>query len=387
MAACNDSLLHELLKEQFASNVSRWGDDVINGNGCYVRNGSDNAPDMRLDDAGLMAAGLQVYAFLTPPVMVLGILGNTVSLRVFTSKFMRRLSSSYYLVTLSASHLLVLLSYVLLEWLNKGLPQWPGGHRVPVININVVCHLFLYFSYTSRFVSTWVIVLFSLERFTAICLPTYRRKLCSKRSARRLIVLLLVASALLCLYKPLLSGVHRTNEANPDSVACTRDKNHARLIFVLDSIYGFTITALPFLIIPALNVIILRRMLYKNTDNRGTKLVFRENKLRLEFTVILLAISSCFIGLNLPYLVIWCLQFWQSMHPGSPQVAERISGQLHIARTIFYINYCINFFLYCSTGAYYRREIKSIFRYYFTKEKMTLGFRTVDYEMRKRVRL
>lgn len=150
--------------------------------------------------------------------------------------------------------------------------------------------------------------------------------------------------------------------------ACTRNIKYEQLNFVLDSIYGITITAVPSLVILFLNIPILRRLLNWDRERTKSRLVLKENKIRLEFTVIMLAISSCFIGLNLPYFITWCKQFRQSLNPGTPTQADRLSGELYITKTIFCINYCINFFVYCITGAYYRREIRSMFKYYLKRK-------------------
>ena len=84
-------------------------------------------------DAGLLRFGNSFYAFLTPFILIIGLIGNSMSLKVFTSRVMRRLSSSTYLMALSVSDMLVLLTYVLLDWLNDGLKYWPGGYRFDTI--------------------------------------------------------------------------------------------------------------------------------------------------------------------------------------------------------------------------------------------------------------
>ena len=98
-------------------------------------------------------------------VCLTGLLGNALSLRVFAGAArMRRLSSSLYLSAISLSDCLVLLSYVLLDWLKNGLPLWPGRHSIRWIDTSGVCESFLFTSYTFRFVSIWLIVLFTIER-------------------------------------------------------------------------------------------------------------------------------------------------------------------------------------------------------------------------------
>jgi hypothetical protein len=77
---------------------------------------------------------------------------------------MRRLSASLYLSAISVSDCLVLMTFVLLDWINKGLPVWPGHYRIRLVNTRGVCEMFLFMSYMCRFVSIWLIVLFNIER-------------------------------------------------------------------------------------------------------------------------------------------------------------------------------------------------------------------------------
>ena len=152
----------------------------------------------------LYLVGRDIYAYVTPVIIVIGIFGNIVSVKVFTSKVMRRLSSSYYLVTLSISDLIVLLTYVLFDWLNRGLPRWPGNRRYHVTNINGVCHFFLYVSYMFRFISVWLVVVFTAERFIAVCRPSQRKRLCTKAFAKKVIGFVFLLSAAVCIYKPFI---------------------------------------------------------------------------------------------------------------------------------------------------------------------------------------
>ena len=375
-----------VLKDTFAFNQSAW-DKVINGNhGCNRGNTSyplfpdqslgSHSDEMQYHHHNLLILniGLNIHGYITPIIVLVGVLGNGISLKVFSSKFMRRLSSSYYLVMLSAADFLVLLSYVLFDWLDKGLPRWPVNNRLPVVNYPGACRVFLYMAYTLRLLSVWLMVALTAERFVAICYPNKRKAVCSKPFARRCIFVIVLIVCLLCIYKPILSGVYPTNVNHQSKVICTRHPDYDDLNFILESFYGLLITGIPLLIISGLSLPIFRKLRTRKQEKNNSQMVFRENRIRLEFTVILLAISWCFIALTLPYFVTWCQQFRQSLRPASiqsPMEMERMRGQNYITRTISYIKYCINFFLYCMTGAYYRREIRSIlkFRMYFRKDR------------------
>lgn len=371
MVRCDDQELLLALHSHFATNNTAW-ENVLR-NGCVWLNAShEEDSQFESNDSRLHDIGKSFYAFMTPIIIITGLIGNMISLKVFTSKVMSRLSSSLYLVALSASDVIVLMTYIFLDWLNHGLPRWPGNNRLALVNTPGFCQAFLFVSYMFRFLSAWLIVIFAFERYLSVCKPQHRKKLCTRNFAKKLIIAMVIFAALVCLYKPILSEVNDDQEEK----VCTRNRKFDHINFILDSFYGIVITAVPSIMILFLNLPILKRLIHFDRGHKRSKLILKENKIRLEFTVILLAISTCFICLNLPYFVTWCQQFHQSLHPTDPTEAERISGQLYLTKTIFYVNYSVNFVIYSMTGAYYRREIKSMFRYYFAKSSSRSSSRT-----------
>lgn len=375
--------------------------------------------------------GMDLYAYTTPFIICIGLLGNLASMFVFLTKRLRRLSASLYLAALSASDSLVLITYVLLQWLQKGLPHWPGNHSITFVNINGFCHAFLFISYSFRFISVYLIVVFTIERYIAVCKPLQRRMICTKNFARKLIVLVHVMGAAISLYKPVLSGVYNpgsivqdTHPAHmategPDTIVldsrlnhtfntlpstknqsgiddawlidpdelkednigdngvmndgimndkqfivtktCMRNPEYNDINFVMELVYGLLITAIPFVLMSFFNFMIMRKLIRRFRDKNKLQMSFRENKIRWEFTIMLLTVSSCFICLNMPYFVIWVQQFVNTFDTSDPVIIQRLSNQLLITKTIFNLNYCINFVVYCMTGSYYRGVIKDWF--------------------------
>ena len=317
--------------------------------------------------------GLRFYAYLTPFIIIIGIFGNTVSLIILRKRALRNLSASLYLKAICISDTGVLLTYVLLDWLHKGLSLWPGGAKVSLVNISGFCQSFLFLSYTFRIISVWLIIVFTFERYVAICHPLQRRLICTRSFSFKLIGCVSVLAAIVCLYKPIISRVRQTGNG---SYVCSRSDEYKNINWILDSIYGVCITALPFIIISFFNTMILRKLVCRKADIVEARAISKESRMRLEFTFILLSISTCFICLNLPYFIVWCRRF-QSIHDiqssawnGSGKdyiiLAKFIQtglnrNQLFITRTIFYINYAVNFFLYCLTGRQYRKNMIQLF--------------------------
>ena len=81
-------------------------------------------------DLEFLNNGQNFYAYVTPFIILVGIVGNSVSLRVFCSARMRKMSASIYLGSLAISDTFVLLCYVLVEWLHRGMGRWPERRSI-----------------------------------------------------------------------------------------------------------------------------------------------------------------------------------------------------------------------------------------------------------------
>ena len=205
-----------------------------------------------------------------------------------------------------------------------------------------------------------------------------------------------------------LRGIVQTYRSH----VCAAIPDYKTLSFYLDAVYGILITIIPLLIITVFNLLILRALISKrditgspgssqssHTSHRNSsgsatgnaagsaakkdspsaqnrtvqrEKYTREVRLRLEFTMILLSVSTSFICLNLPFFVIWMQHFLISAQQQSNNFivdkqdydgVQTKSGLIALAKTIFYFNYCINFFLYALTGRQFRLHLKSLFSF------------------------
>ncbi|XP_055872356.1 probable G-protein coupled receptor 139 [Biomphalaria glabrata] len=310
----------------------------------------------------ILINGRLFYAYFTPVVFVIGIIGNPLSFCVFVSKNMRHLSASTYLAALSTSDIFALLFYVLIEWLIRGYPVLSPGSKLSFMLVPGLCQLIMYLHYVSRFLSSWLVVAFTVERYIGVCHPLRRRHICSLSSSRKIVFGIVIVSFLVNIFKPLLSRVQNVELWGH---MCTTIPAYRDLSFILDSIYAVSITFVPFVIITILNIKIIRQLVVHNRQQRLLRVVTEESVIKLEFTSILLLVSFCFVALNLPYFVTWFKLFLTSGFLSLSSFHESrdldyFRGVSFFTRAIFYINYCINFFLYSITGAYFRRELKCL---------------------------
>ena len=378
------SMLHYLKSLFGTSNSSAWQDAILDAEYCGDVNStsySHHYNDSDVGDEDDQQYGVIFYAFITPIIICVGVLGNLISLRVFFSRNLRKLSATVYLVAISISDLMVLLIYVLLDWLRKGLPHFPTAHNLGwIINTPGICETFLYFSYLFRFVSVWLIVVFTVERYIAACRPLHRRVICTKSFGRRAITGVTLLGGLISLYKPIISGVHTTSDPslqatfNNNDVAeadvlgysrnvCSYNPEYETANFIMEVAYGLSITAVPFVVIAFFNALILKSLMLRESRIKQGKICLKRSSMRWEFTVMLLVVSTTFICLNLPYFVYWCQRNLLSTSRTQADDIKNVNtrDQFYVTLTIYYMNYCINFFLYCLTGTYYRKALKTVF--------------------------
>lgn len=309
------------------------------------------------------STGQMFFTYVTPIIFIIGLVGNILSLMVFLTKNMRRLSASLYLAAISSADLMALLFYVLIEWLRRGGLSSISSHvTVPFLERNGVCHVILFLTYNFRFLSSWLVVCFTLERYIGVCHPLKRRRnISDMSSSRKLITVVVLISVLVSLFRPWLNT---ENHIGPNEVPwCIRRNEYQMISFVYDCVFCVSITFLPFFIITCLNALIIRKLIMRNKYHRRSRIISEESIIRLEFTIILIAVSFCFVAFNTPYAVVWLTHFINSS-AGTITNGRIINETQHIllfTKTIYFMNYSVNFFLYSITGAYFRKELKMLF--------------------------
>lgn len=298
-------------------------DALTCGNASALANASQrvSAPQLHAID--------RIQFWVTPALVAFGCLGNVVSVWVFHSTKLRTLSSSCYLAALAASDTAFLLT-LFLVWLSMvgyDLLNQPGW-----------CQAINYAIYVSTFLSVWLVVAFTVERFIAVCYPLLRAAVCTVRRARLVILLLTLAALLLYSYLLVAAapGVHTVARRT----ICKLRDEYVALATAMNYVDTVLTLLLPVATVVTLNVRIARcvwhveRLRHSMTlahaphtpaaslcpGGRGSQppRVRSQNKV----TKMLLIISTVFILLNLPsYVMRAYIFFWVS--PGGTRARKR----------------------------------------------------------------
>ncbi|CAG4977813.1 unnamed protein product [Colias eurytheme] len=309
--------------------------------------------------ASLVAHALFVY--YTPILILLGSIGNLLSVYVFFNSKLRLQSTSQYLSALAISDTIFLLQ-LLAPWLSS-------VSLTTIFYVGGFCQIFVYLSYVSCCLSAWLVVAFTIERFVAVIYPLRRNAWCTVKRARHVIILLSGGATMINL--PVLKfAISTSDDCNIDR----KYLEHAARFNLVDTMLSFSI---PLSLIVLLNVWIIfgvcrleraRHQLMKaegTATSEGTPASEHARQSRLvgcprsqqRVTRMLLIVSSVFVILNLPGYALRIIAYAYDLQ-GSETMTGRCMALQQLAIMLFHTNFGINFMLYCLTGQNFRRAVR-----------------------------
>ncbi len=111
----------------------------------------------------MLWAGVQPKIYVSPIILFFGILGNTLSFVVLTSRALRRVSTYNYLAVLSVADSLVLLIGLLPRWLAMAV----GGDDIRDHSL-LICRVSYALSMTVSDYAVWLLVAVTVDRYVAV---------------------------------------------------------------------------------------------------------------------------------------------------------------------------------------------------------------------------
>lgn len=249
-----------------------------------------------------------VQLYYTPMLVYFGSLGNCLSVIVFFGTKLCQYSSSIYLGALAISDTGFLVS-VFVVWLNLV--------EVGLFNQQGFCQFFIYLTTLCSFMSVWLVVAFTVERFIAVQYPLYRQSMCTVARAKATVTILTTLGVVLCSPVLWFSAPRLQYGKNGNVTECHLAEgleSWAIVYNVIDTVLTF---AIPFTVIIILNVLIARAIyrhikIRKSLTNEPSSMKekqpqaqnFRNNLAQTKITKMLLVVSSAFLCFNLPAYVL-----------------------------------------------------------------------------------
>lgn len=292
-----------------------------------------------------------IWVYSSPPIFILGIVGNALTVLVTARRPTRSTSSGVYLLCMSLAAIGVYLFGFLAQWLR-------AGGFVDVTELGPwSCRFNKFIYYSSGDVAIWTLSLLNVDRLVAVCLPLRKANVCTRRRAVVCSVVVLIVSVAKNLHLFWTKGTVYASDSDSSgkvSSHCGAPHPHTHFEnFVRPWIVFAFVTALPVAVIIACNTLIIRRLARPGgriLHARGGGRTTTKKKGTTMTTMMCLGASLSFIFFSAPSIILVILQPY---YPGpSYDVAKAVNNLL------VHVNYAANFFLYCLGGRAFRSHLR-----------------------------
>jgi len=149
-----------------------------------------------------------------------GIIGNILSILIFLSPRYRRQSSHFYLLSLALSDLCFLIINLIEDTFRNHNALYQSRINILDRSSSLICISVQYARNTTRLLSSWIIVSFTIERLLVVFYPLKRFIICRRKIARYVVLILFIMSLLININVPFHYGIINVsnNIANDDTI-------------------------------------------------------------------------------------------------------------------------------------------------------------------------
>ena len=293
---------------------------------------------------------IQPAHITVPLILVVGLIGNLVTMSVMQRKSFEKHLFRYMITALAVSDsVLVILApfnkMFVIEWLGFDFRSYS----------QLTCKTFFWFWRNAKMTSSWFIVLVSIERFIAVWFPFKSRQLVTKQFFWFSILLNYVMAATfntiwVYLTDSVVNGTCQVNKSLNGNVKMEQ-------FFVILGTCLYSIV--PSILIVCLNTLTIRRLV--NQRKSLVQVTSKSNKAKETsmITIMLACNSLAFVMLVVPITLMHCY----ALFTGSSDLytsKEPITATMReITQTLEQLNYAINFILYSACSTTFRKEVLS----------------------------
>ena len=297
-------------------------------------------------------------SILYPCLLALGTFGNVMTIAIH-KRTVNTSPMSIFFMTLAVADLLLLYSNCVQGWVNSVF------HFSIMKHNDTTCKIVMFMVYVSGVLSAWALVAMTVQRAVCVLWPHRANVLCTVRKSKVIVVsmvLFITAIHVHILYG--FSIVYRTHNRKC-YVIIEYDYFFSGIWSWVDMLI---FSLLPWLCLAIGNSLLVWKLKVSIREaevslgsDQADKINGRKKK-ATSITVTLVAVSTAFLILTFPMSFLQILNFvkWLNGTLYTTQRTVPLYYILQISYPLWYANSCINFYLYCLTGAKFRREAKQI---------------------------
>ncbi|KAM3181487.1 hypothetical protein ACTXT7_014280 [Hymenolepis weldensis] len=333
-----------------------------------VSNTSANSPPPGAFEIPLSITAIR-YTYIPIWIMLLffGLFGNALTVFVLQAKRLKQSSTSFYLTALAITDMLYLLTSLVSSIANFTY-FFPFELRQ---TSKTFCVLLPFLNYTLAYISIWLLVAVTVERAIWVVLPFRAHRICTRRTAKFIVPLLLIVFTILDIH---FFITMRYVEISKDKWICRPNSFTDKIFPYLDLLL---VAVLPCTVMLIANCLIgwkLRVMrkfrtgtltgsktLNSNADSSNTEK--REKSTNLTR---MLVSTNVFFIISVTPLLIYDVVFFSIDVKSWAEENEKVRGGIlfgleRFVYTLWYTNFAIHFLLYCLSGPPFRAEVLVLF--------------------------
>ena len=285
-----------------------------------------------------------MFRYVSPIILVVGLLGNSLSLTVLQSRSMRSAAASFLLSVLAVSDMGCLLTTLLNQWV-----QTITNYRVNMRMYNVyTCKIHLFLTYLFHQLSTMTLSFITIQRVISVYLPLKAKTICSRGNTIKFWTGIAI---LLAGFNSMTFFLVRYDPNNRSFSGCF----YGREIWIWYLPTGIIMIGNALILI---KVKLQQKKMKQNQTSRNRQENTSTSSDRM--TALLIVVTTSYILLVTPFYV-WTqgLSHWS---PTSEDI--NIQAPATAFRAIIYhlaeLNFSINFILYCAFGVRFRSALKEM---------------------------
>ncbi|XP_041354154.1 growth hormone secretagogue receptor type 1-like [Gigantopelta aegis] len=302
---------------------------------------------------GAIGVFRKVEYVLIPVWFVVGIVGNTLSVVIMLTKEFRVLTSSLIIICLSVSDSAVLIMQPFQSKLFSDL----FGFDIRSLS-NVICVVFSVLWRTAKSSSAWLVVLISVERLLAVCLPLHVKFICTRRNTKLVIGLIYVSVLAFSTAWSLSSRISNDGFCVFNYVGQGVDIATVQAMLISGTIIC---GMLPTCILPLTTLVILCRLQQIRRKRRTlmNDQIVGAREQTSKIAAMLMSVPIAFVILASPT--------WIGHNAGFVLGENFLSSKMlttwrYVAQPLEQMNYSINVFLYITCSRMYRKRLVALIR-------------------------
>ena len=299
--------------------------------------------------------------FYLPPLVASGLILNILLIFTVLRSKLRNFSVAPYLLTLAVTDSLFLLSLLLI---------WISTLNVDIYNAGELCQAITFISYSCVFLSMWINVALSVDRYIMVRYPLQADSCCSTFRAKIICVMFTVIAVAVYINISLLVGVIETKNGDTICVPLPKFAHQVRTLSRVDVLVNIIIPMIAMCVLNSMTCVsvvqidrnrkvVIRTVRMKNKTKLLDLTLQRRPRMEVRISKMILAISWCYILFNLPsHLFRICIMFKSFYQPEAVISSELFVWQQCLLFAIF-TRFALTFPVLCVSSQAFRKYVQS----------------------------